>query len=138
MGKASDIAREVFDRISAGDDSVFDELVAEDYVNHAATPQGRDGWRETMRHVNADIRQTGVEVHQIFGDDEFACVHMTMHGVHEESTMPLLLGVPVSGREVSWRFVHIFRVRDGQLAEHWAARDDVDLLRQIGAWPPKA
>jgi len=133
---ATDIVRQAFERINSGDQSVFDELVAEDYVNHAAGPQGREGWRQTLQHVNHDIRQTGVEVHHLFGDDQFACVHMTMHGVHEASTMPLLTGVPVSGREVTWRYIHIFRVANGQLAEHWAARDDVDLLRQVGAWPP--
>jgi lactoylglutathione lyase len=138
VGKAAAIVEEAFGRIAAGDDTVFDELVAEDYINHAAGPQGRDGWRQTLRHVNNDIRQTGIEIHQVFGDDEFACVHMTMHGVHEASTMPLLDGVAVSGRDVAWRYIHIFRVANGQLAEHWAARDDVDLLRQVGAWPPRS
>jgi lactoylglutathione lyase len=133
--KAADIVREVFSRLGSGDQSVLDELVAEDYVNHAATPQGREGWRQTIQHVNNDIRRTGVEVHHLFGDDEFVCMHMTINGVHEASTMPLLAGVPVSNREVAWRYIHIFRIADGQLAEHWAARDDVDLLRQIGAWP---
>ena len=92
--------------------------------------------RETLRHVDHDIRQTGVEVHHLFGDERTACVHMTIRGVHEASTMPLLVGVPVTRRDVTWRYIHIFRVANGQLAEHWAARDDVDLLRQVGAWSP--
>jgi predicted ester cyclase len=136
MTAAIDVVREVFARLGTGDESVLDELVAEDYVNHAATPQGREGWRETIRHVGQDIRRTGTDVHQLFGDDQYACLHMTMHGVHEASTMPLLTGVAVTGRQVTWRYIHIFRIADGQLAEHWAARDDVDLLRQLGAWPP--
>lgn len=134
--RAIDVVREVFDRLRRGDLSALDDLVAEHYVNHAATPQGRDGWRETLRHVDHDIRQTGVEVHHLFGDEEDTCVHMTIRGVHEASTMPLLVGVPVTRRDVTWRYIHIFRVANGQLAEHWAARDDVDLLRQVGAWSP--
>jgi len=27
-------------------------------------------------------------------------------------------------------------VVDGQIVEHWACRDDLGLLHQIGAWPP--
>lgn len=138
MSEAADIVCEVFMRLREGDERVFDELVTEDYVNHAATPQGREGWRETLLHVDHDLRRTGTELHHVFGDDQFACVHMSVHGVHEASTMPLLTGVPVTGHEVTWRYIHIFRVADGQLAEHWAARDDVDLLRQLGAWPPRA
>ena len=138
MAGAADVVREVFQRLASNDEAVLDELVAVDYVNHAATPQGREGWRSTLRHVESDIRQTGLDVHHLFGDDEFACVHMTLRGVHQASTMPLLTGIPVTENDVTWRYIHIFRVANGQLAEHWAARDDVDLLRQVGAWPPNA
>jgi predicted ester cyclase len=138
MSTAVDVVREVFSRLGEGDESVLDELVAEDYVNHAATPQGREGWRETIHHVGSDLRRTGTDFHHLFGDEEFACLHMTMRGVHEASTMPLLTGVAVTGREVTWEYIHIFRVANGHLAEHWAARDDVGLLRQLGAWPPPA
>jgi predicted ester cyclase len=52
--------------------------------------------------------------------------------------MPLLAGTPVSGKPVVWRFIHIFRVSDGKIAEHWACRDDVGLLAQVDGWPPGA
>ncbi|MDQ3898225.1 MAG: ester cyclase, partial [Actinomycetota bacterium] len=29
----------------------------------------------------------------------------------------------------------IWRVEDGKLVEHWACRDDLGLLHQLGAWP---
>jgi lactoylglutathione lyase len=29
-----------------------------------------------------------------------------------------------------------FRIADGRIAERWACRDDLGLLRQLGAWPP--
>jgi hypothetical protein len=44
--------------------------------------------------------------------------------------------VPVTGQDVAWEFVHIWRVQDGRIAEHWACRDDLGLLRQLGAWSP--
>jgi predicted SnoaL-like aldol condensation-catalyzing enzyme len=31
---------------------------------------------------------------------------------------------------------HWFRVVDGKLAEHWAVRDDLGMLRQLGVVPP--
>ena len=45
--------------------------------------------------------------------------------------MPLLDGVPVSGRDVAWRFIHIWRVADGTVVEHWACRDDSGLIEQL-------
>ena len=50
--------------------------------------------------------------------------------------MPLLAGTEPTGVEVSWTFIHIWRVEDDQIVEHWACRDDLGLLHQIGAWPP--
>ena len=50
--------------------------------------------------------------------------------------MPLLAGTAPTGVEVSWTFIHIWRVENGRIVEHWACRDDLGLLQQIGAWPP--
>jgi predicted ester cyclase len=51
------------------------------------------------------------------------------------STMPLLAGLPPTGSAVAWDFIHIWRVVDSSIVEHWACRDDVGLLAQVGGWP---
>jgi len=131
------IVEELFRRRAEGDDSVIDELVAEDMVNHAAGPQGREGWKQILATIAADFGDDiTVEHHRFIADGEFVAHHMTMRGRHQASTMPLLAGVDVTGSEVSWTYIHIWRVVDGNIVEHWACRDDVGLLRQIGAWPP--
>lgn len=45
-------------------------------------------------------------------------------------------GVPPTGRRFTWGHVHFFRVVGGKLAEHWACRNDVGLLQQLGAFEP--
>jgi predicted SnoaL-like aldol condensation-catalyzing enzyme len=45
--------------------------------------------------------------------------------------MPLLTGTTVSGRPTAWTFIHIWRVADGIIVEHWACRDDMGLLEQV-------
>ena len=134
-GRAVEVCRELLERMLRGDEGAYD-LLAEDFVNHAAGPQGRAGFRATVEHVERDLPVLGVEVHHVFGDEEHVCVRRTLRAVHAGSTMPLLRGVPVTGREVSWTSTHVFRVADGLVVEHWATRDDVGLLRQLGAWPP--
>lgn len=42
--------------------------------------------------------------------------------------MPLLADLTVSQRPVAWTFIHIWRVADGMIVEHWACRDDMGLL----------
>lgn len=135
MTAARQVLLELAARLEAGDTAVVDELIAQDMVNHAAGPQGRDGWREILRTIEDDLGPTRLEHHEVVAEDDLVTTRLTVHGVHRGSSMPLLHGVPVSGAQVSWESIHIWRVRDGQIVEHWACRDDVGLLRQVDAWP---
>ena len=129
------VVEELFRRLP-GDDHVLDDLVAEDMVNHAAGPQGREGLRQILDTIRHDLGDGEVEHHHLIADGEFVANHVTVRGVHRASTMPLLAGTEPTGVEVSWTFIHIWRVVDDQIVEHWACRDDLGLLHQIGAWPP--
>jgi lactoylglutathione lyase len=88
---------------------------------------------DTIRH---DFGDGDVEHHHLIAEGEFVTHHVTVRGVHRASTMPLLAGTEPTGADVSWTFIHIWRVEDDQIVEHWACRDDLGLLHQIGAWPP--
>jgi lactoylglutathione lyase len=130
---------ELFRRGNAGDDTVIDELIAEDMVNHAAGPtrQGREGWKQIIATIRTDLgSDVSIDTHHLFADGDLVGHHMSIHGRHQASTMPLLAGVEVTGTDVVWTYMHLWRVVDGQVVEHWACRDDVGLLRQVGAWPP--
>ena len=117
------------------DDAAFD-LVAEDMTQHAAGPQGRDGLRGTLATLDHDLDHPTTTSHRVVAQDDLVVVHLTLHGRHVDSTMPLLAGLEPTGGEVAWDFIHIWRVADGLIAEHWACRDDVGLLAQVGGWPP--
>jgi catechol 2,3-dioxygenase-like lactoylglutathione lyase family enzyme/predicted ester cyclase len=126
-----DVVEELLRRQQAADDSVLDDLVATDMVNHAAGPQGRDGLKTILRTIEVDLGPTELEQHQLVVEGDLVVQHVTLHGTHRASTMPLLADTPVTGRSVSWAFIHIWRVADGMLVEHWACRDDMGLLEQL-------
>jgi lactoylglutathione lyase len=135
------VIEELFRRGTAGDESVIDESVAEEMVNHAAGParQGREGWKQIIATIRTDLgADFSVEHHHLIAEGDLVAHHMTISGHHQASTMPLLAGVTATGADVTWTYVHIWRVVDGQVVEHWACRDDVGLLRQVGGWPPPA
>jgi lactoylglutathione lyase len=129
---ARDVVEELLRRQRAGD-AVLDDLVATDMVNHAAGPQGREGLTAILRTIEVDLGPTELEQHHLIGDGDLIVQHVTLHGTHRASTMPLLAGSPVSGRSAAWTFIHIWRVADGMLVEHWACRDDLGLLEQLRA-----
>jgi lactoylglutathione lyase len=134
-----EIVEELFRRLEAGDYSAVDEFIAEDMVNHAAGPQrqGREGWKQILANIDNDLGRCDLETHRVIAEGDQVAHHITLTGTHQDSTMPLFAGVPVTHKPVIWTYIHIWRIADGKIAEHWACRDDVGLLRQVGAWPPK-
>ena len=130
-----EVVREYIDRSNNGDAHVLDDLVAADMVNHASGPQGREGLRTILATIEHDLGPLSGTTHHLFGDGDLVTQHATVHGTHRASTMPLLAGVPVNGTPFDWEFIHIWRVADGQIVEHWATRDDMGLLVQLGAGP---
>ena len=125
------VVEELFRRRLAGDDRAIDDLIAEDMVNHAAGPQGRDGLDLILRTIDADLGPVTLEQHHLLGEGDIVAQHLTLHGTHRASTMPLLADAPVSGRAITWTFIHLWRVADGMIVEHWACRDDMGLLEQL-------
>ena len=47
------------------------------------------------------------------------------------------MGLPPSGRRYEIAEIHLFRVRDGRVAEHWHEGDFLGMLRQLGALPER-
>jgi|SRR5215207_2444506 len=128
---AKDVVEEMSGRQQTGDDTVLDDVVAENMVNDAAGPQGRDGLRLILRTIDHDLGPVTAEQHHLIGEGDLVAQHITLHGTHRASSMPLLADMPISGRPTAWTFIHLWRVIDGMIVEHWACRDDLGLLGQI-------
>jgi predicted ester cyclase len=128
---AKEVVEEMFRRQQAGDETVLDDLVAAEMVNHAAGPQGRNGLKRILGIIDEDLGPVTVEQHHLIGEGNLVAQHVTVHGTHHASTMPLLAGLTVSARPAAWTFIHIWRVADGMIVEHWACRDDMGLVEQL-------
>lgn len=115
------------------DPAAFD-LVAADLIQHAAGPQGREGLKHTLTTLDHDLDHPTATLHRVIAQDDLVVVHLTLHGRHVASSMPLLADLPPTRKAIAWDFIHIWRVADELIAEHWACRDDVGLLAQVGGW----
>ena len=128
---AREVVEELLRRQQAGADPVLDDLIAEDMVNHAAGLQGRSGLAQILATIDHDLGPVTIEQHHLIGDGDVVAQHLTLHGTHRASSMPLLADVSPSGRPATWTFIHIWRVTDGMIVEHWACRDDMGLVEQL-------
>ena len=45
------------------------------------------------------------------------------------------MGMPATGKSVSWGVIDIVRLADGKAAEHWGQMDAMGLMMQLGAIP---
>ena len=108
----------------------IDVLVSPDYVNHAATT-------DEYRHGGA--RHIWVWLLSVFPDHRFDVEHTatdgetvavlgTCTGTHEGE----LMGIAPTGKRFAAAQSHWFRVVEGKVAEHWAVRDDLGMLQQLG------
>ncbi|MGH2357133.1 MAG: ester cyclase [Candidatus Limnocylindria bacterium] len=113
------------------------EILAVDGIDHGARPgepQGLEGAKRTMLWLATVFSDQRWEINQVIGEGEIVVVHCTHHARHKGD----LMGIPPTNREVAYDYVHIVRFRDGKVVEHWGVRDDLTLMRQLGALPERA
>jgi predicted ester cyclase len=107
-----------------------------DVVGHGRRPDepaGFEGVKRTMLWLAQVFSDQRWEIHQVLGDGDLVAIRATHHGRQTGD----LMGIPPSGREVAYDYVHILRFRDGKAIEHWGVRDDMTLMRQLGVMPER-
>jgi len=123
--------QQLFDAISSGDLSMIDTLVSDDFVDHGAppgtVPPGPEGYKKTMRLLREAMQMTWTLI-DIVAQEERVMAWVRCEGRHVGN----FFGIPPTGREFSFEAMHVFRVEDEIVREHWAVRDDLGLFRQIG------
>jgi predicted ester cyclase len=126
----TDMARRLIAAYDAGDETVVDDLIHPQHRDHGPDEEGlgRDAVRESMRWVGATFGDRETEIEDLFATDD-RVVARVRFAATQIGELPM--GLPPTGRRLETEHVHIWRVTDGQLAEHWMLRDDVGMLRQL-------
>jgi steroid delta-isomerase-like uncharacterized protein len=111
-----------------------EEFVTPDFVNHEAWPgedPGFEGFRLRLRRLRDAIPDIHMEVHEVVAADDLVAYRATLSGTHRGE----LLGMAPTGRSFRVQHMHMLRMRDGRAFEHWATRDDLGMLQQLGIIP---
>jgi predicted ester cyclase len=110
------------------------ELCTEDCINHAAVPERQRGIENLKAVVDfsrsAQPDQRWVEQH-IVGEGDLVVVYGRREGTWQAASFRGI-ATPANA-PVSVELAHMFRLRDGKIAEHWAVRDDLGMMQQLGA-----
>jgi steroid delta-isomerase-like uncharacterized protein len=120
---------------TGGDESVAAALRSPDFVNHSAppgTPSGPDGGLRLFRSLRAAFPDLAVRIDDMVAEGDEVVTRQTFTGTHRGEW----LGVPGTGRAVSWSVIDIVRLVDGRMTDHWAVADFHGLLGQLTASDP--
>jgi len=117
-----------------GDLDLVDKLVAPNAVDHdPQIPPGAPGGPQGLKAVVTMRRRAFPDDHHtiedLIAEGDKVVARLTHSGTH----LGAFLDLPPTGKHISTTSIHIFRFSDGQLVEHWASRDDLSLLQQLGA-----
>ena len=119
-----------------GDLSATERYLAPDFLNHVSGKRGPEDMKRIIQYVRNAFPDGRQDVDLEIAEGDLVVELITSTGTHSGEVVHTPWGpVAPTGRPVSWQSVRIYRVSDGKIAEHWAVRDDLNMLQQIGAFP---
>ncbi len=137
---SKDLVRRHFEEIwNQRDLAACDEIMADDYVEHAFAPfahtepgavNGPEHMRGVVEWLLAQFPDLRITIEAIVADGDTVAARVLSEGTN----LGKLNGVmPPTGKRFAARQSHWYRVENGKLAEHWATRDDLSAMLQLGS-----
>jgi predicted ester cyclase len=140
-GKA--LVRRLFDEVFTSENlAAADEIMAERYVEHAIAPFGREEpgqvhgpshAREVVQWLTDQFPDLEMTIESLIADGDMVAIRVRSSGTNSGK-----LGgfAPPTNRRFGADQSHWYRVADGRLCEHWATRDDLSTMLQLGVIRP--
>jgi predicted ester cyclase len=116
----------------------IDDVVATDFVEHALAPFGQvapgpvDGpshTRQTIKGLRTQFPDLQMTIDSLIGEGDLACARVTATGTN---VGPINGAIPPTKKSFTVQQCHWFRACGGKLVEHWAVRDDLSSMLQLG------
>lgn len=104
-----DLVRRYYDILSSGEWDRLNEVLVDDYVDHAAW-KNIEGLRKTMRDLHASYAGFHIVTDDIFGEGDRVVVRSTAGGTRD-------------GKPRTIRSIVIYRIAGGKIAESWGHSD---------------
>ena len=122
------VLKELFEN---GNLDAADELIHPDFVNHEAppgNPQGPEGLKETISWLHGLWGPMHGQIEDEIAERDRVVARVTMHGRH----LGEFRGKQPTGKKFATKQIHIWRIQDGKVIEHWSVRDDLGQALQLG------
>src|SRR5262249_12162366 len=119
------------------------EFFADQVINHGI-PVNRDMVRVILQDILTTFPDVKMAPLNILAEGDWVVARCMFSGTHKGIGQHpfvhegLLAGAPSTGRSFKTQHIHMFRMEDGLIVEHLAARNEVGMARQLGLLPEAA
>ena len=113
----------------------IDDLFAPNYVSHVlppGLPQGPEGEKLFASSFHAAFPDAHLTVEDMIAEGDKVATRFTYRATHKGEFM----GIPPSGKQVTFTGIRIFRFDGGTIAEQWGESDNLGFMQQLGVIPP--
>jgi predicted ester cyclase len=121
-----------------GDLDAAASMFADECINHGMRVT-RGQIRFVLEDLSVALGNPQSEIHTVVADDEWVTLRTTMSGKHVgRNRIPihsLTPGTEPTGKPFKVQIIHMLRIADGKITEHWAGRDDLGLHFRLGLIP---
>ena len=126
----SRMIKEVFNQ---GKTSLLDDFLAPGFVEHEelppGIPPGREGVKQLFSLFRSAFPDLKVKIDDTIADGDKVVIRCTWSGTHKGEFM----GIPPTGKGVSFGVIDIVRFAGGKAVEHWGQMDSMRMMQQLGA-----
>ncbi len=102
--------------------AVIDEFLDPNLVEH----------RELITTFLGAFPDLQVTVEDLIAEGDKVVGRLTVTGTHQGE----LMGIPATGKKVSFSEIHIVRISNGKVVEHWEVADIMSMMQQLGVVQP--
>jgi predicted ester cyclase len=121
--------------IHQGNVAAIDESIATNHIlTWPGSPSpmcGPEGFKHLLIIYGSAFPDLHWTTEEVTAQGETVVARLRAHGTHQRE----LMGMPPTGKQVTWTETHIFLVAGGKLVEHWTNLDQVSMLQHLGVLP---
>jgi predicted ester cyclase len=110
----------------------INHLFAPEFKHHfkqEGLPPGLEGFKLVGRMMNTVFPDVVVTENDLIVNENTVVERSTAVGTHRAPMM----SEPVTNKQIHWTEIHIYRIRNEKIVEHWVEWSALELMKQIGA-----
>jgi predicted ester cyclase len=125
------LGRSIVDAINSGNLAAFDAMFAPEYVDRNPSPGSTPdlaGYKQGLTKFRAAFPDFHCTI-----EDEIAIGDRLVHRLAARGTQKgEFMGVAATGKQATWSEIHIGRIANGKVVEHWHTGDQRAMMQQLG------